>query len=116
MVTSLMKMAQIRAPVPVTYSVRKVSDKVHPMSSETIRIVSVRQVKAARMLLGWSQDDLAEASKVGLGTLKRIEAGKGDEGLGGRPATAAAIISALVAAGVSFDLSDGSGVGVRLRG
>lgn len=97
------------------YSVRKVSDTICLMSSETVPIVSVRQVKAARILLGWSQDDLAREAKVGLGTLKRLEAGDGVGPIGGRPATVAAIISALVAAGVSFDLADGSGPGLRLR-
>lgn len=85
------------------------------MSSETVPIVSVRQIKAGRILLGWSQDDLAREAKVGLGTLKRLEAGEGSGPIGGRPVTAIAIITALVAGGVSFDMADGTGPGVRLR-
>lgn len=63
-------------------------------------------------MLGWSQDDLAKAARIGLGTLKRIEAGEGE--IGGRQTTAAALVAALIAAGVTFDLSHGSGPGVRL--
>lgn len=85
------------------------------MSSETVPIVSIRQIKAARALLGWSQPDLANAADVGISTLKRLEAGDGTGPIGGRPATVIALVSALVAAGVSFDLADGTGVGVRLR-
>lgn len=82
------------------------------MSSETIPNVSVRQVRAARALLGWSQDDLAREAGIGLGTLKRLEASEGE--LGGRPATVAAIVAALESGGARFDLATGSGPGVRL--
>ena len=85
------------------------------MSSETVPFVSIRQIKAGRVLLGWSQPDLASAAKIGLGTLKRLEAGDADKPLGGREKTTIAVVSALVSAGVSFDLSEGSGPGVRLR-
>jgi hypothetical protein len=42
----------------------------------------VRQVKAARALLGWSQQDLARASGVSEPTIGRLEAADGV--LGGR--------------------------------
>lgn len=82
----------------------------HRMS---IPSVSIRQVKAARSLLGWSQGDLAQASGVSVPTIKRLEAQDGD--LGGRPATVAAIRAALEAAGVAFLDPNGGGPGVRLR-
>ncbi len=72
--------------------------------------VSIRQVKAARALLGWSQKDLAEASGVSEPTIKRLEASGGE--LGGRQATADAIRTVLEAAGVEF--TDGDAPGVRL--
>ena len=75
--------------------------------------VSIRQVKAARALLGWSQNDLARASEVSEPSIKRLEASGGD--LGGRQATAEAIRAALEAAGVEFIQEDGGGPGVRLR-
>jgi transcriptional regulator with XRE-family HTH domain len=75
--------------------------------------VSVRQIKAARALLGWSQDDLAAISEVSIPTVKRLEASDGD--LGGRPDTAAKILKALRTAGVEFIEENGGGPGVRLR-
>ncbi|MCR6671489.1 helix-turn-helix domain-containing protein [Devosia ginsengisoli] len=74
--------------------------------------VSIRQVKAARALLGWSQKDLADASGISEPTIKRLEAGDG--GLGGRAGTADAIRSCIEAAGVQFIPENGGGVGVRL--
>ena len=35
------------------------------------------QIRAARALLGWRQEDLAKAAKVGLATIARIEQGEG---------------------------------------
>lgn len=75
--------------------------------------VSIRQVKAARALLGWSQEDLAKQSGVSLPTIKRLEAADGD--LGGRSETADAIRTALEQAGVQFIDQNGNGPGVRLR-
>jgi predicted transcriptional regulator len=74
---------------------------------------SVRQVKAARALLAWSQEDLAVASGVSLPTIWRLEAADGD--LGGRQSTVDAIKAALEAAGVEFLDENGGGPGVRLK-
>ncbi|MCQ0986501.1 helix-turn-helix domain-containing protein [Jiella sp. LLJ827] len=76
-------------------------------------MVSIRQVKAARALLGWSQNDLADRSGVSRPTVKRLEASDGE--LGGRATTSDAIRSALEAAGVEFIAENGGGAGVRLR-
>ena len=73
----------------------------------------VRQVKAARALLAWSQQDLARASGVSAPTLGRLEAADGV--LGGRSETAVKIRAALEKAGVEFIDENGGGVGVRLR-
>lgn len=75
--------------------------------------VSIRQVKAARALLGWSQTDLARNSGISEPTIKRIEAADGE--LGGRQGTVEAVQSALMAAGVEFIAENGGGAGVRLR-
>ena len=75
--------------------------------------VSTEQVKAARALLRWSQSDLAEACKISIPTIKRLEANAGD--MGGTPATVAAIRAALESAGVEFIAENGGGAGVRLR-
>ena len=39
--------------------------------------VSIRQIKAARALLGWSQDELSAAADISLPTIKRLEAAEG---------------------------------------
>lgn len=77
----------------------------------SIEKLSIRQVKAARELLGWSQHDLADKSGVSVPTIQRLEAAGGE--LGGRADTAAAIQGALEKAGVEF-LNHGS-PGVRIR-
>lgn len=76
-------------------------------------MASIRQVKAARALLGWSQDDLARASGMSKPTVARLETGEGD--LGGYAGTREKILAALEAAGVEFIAENGGGPGVRLR-
>lgn len=79
----------------------------------SILLVSIRQIKAARALVGMSQADLAAASGVSLPTIKRLEAQDG--GLGGRRSTAEALVAALEAAGAVFLPENGNGPGVALR-
>jgi predicted transcriptional regulator len=74
-------------------------------------MVSVRQIKAARALLSWSQDDLATHTGVSYPTIARLESSDGH--LGGRPDTVGKIIGALEAGGVEF--TNGEQPGVRLR-
>lgn len=82
----------------------------HEMS---ILKVSIRQVKAARALLGWSQDDLAASAEVSIPTIKRLEAS--DDALGGRAETSTKILRALHSAGIEFLAENDGAVGVRLR-
>ncbi|MEM8971074.1 MAG: helix-turn-helix domain-containing protein [Pseudomonadota bacterium] len=74
--------------------------------------VSIRQIKAARSMLDWSQVDLAVASGISEPTIKRLEAGDGE--LKGRSSTIDAIVGALTGAGVVFIEQNGGGPGVRL--
>jgi predicted transcriptional regulator len=73
---------------------------------------SVRQIKAARALLGWSQEDLARYSTVSEPTIARLESTDGK--LGGRAATIEKIVDAIEKAGVEFIEENGGGPGVRL--
>jgi transcriptional regulator with XRE-family HTH domain len=75
--------------------------------------VSIRQLKAARSLIGWTQEELASAANVSVPTIKRLEAVEGL--LGGRQATAEKIRAALEKAGIEFIDENGGGPGVRLR-
>ena len=72
---------------------------------------SVRQIKAARALLGWSQEDLARYSTVSEPTIARLESTDGE--LGGRAATIAKIVDAIEKAGVEFIEENGGGPAVR---
>ena len=74
--------------------------------------VSIRQIKAARALLAWSQEELAEKSGVSSPTVKRLESSDGT--LGGRAETAAKLIRALEAGGVEF--TNGGQPGVKIKG
>ena len=76
-------------------------------------MVSIRQIKAARALLGWSQADLARHSSISEPTIARLETADGQ--LGGRVNTAARIVEALEKAGIEFIDENGGGPGVRLR-
>ncbi len=76
-------------------------------------MISVRQVKAARALLDWSQADLAKASEVSEPTIARLESADGP--LGGRTDTGEKIVAALEKAGAIFIAENGDGPGVRLR-
>ena len=75
--------------------------------------VSIRQLKAARTLIGWSQEDLAAAADVSLPTIKRLEAKEG--WMGGRQTTTQKIKVSLEKAGIEFIDENGGGPGVRLR-
>jgi transcriptional regulator with XRE-family HTH domain len=83
------------------------------MPPKSIPKVSIRQLKAARALLAWSQEQLAAAAYISVPTIKRLEAQEGP--LGGRNETGTKIRLALEAAGVEFIDENGGGPGVRLR-
>ena len=83
------------------------------MASKSILKVSIRQIKAARALLHWSQEQLASAADVSIPTIKRLEAYDGP--LGGRGTTGEKILNSLAAAGIEFIDENGGGPGVRLR-
>ena len=80
----------------------------------SIEMLSIRQIKAARALLAWSQVDLAERSGVSYPTIARLETSDGP--IGGRKVTAQAIRAAFEAQGIQFvDEGDtANGVGVAL--
>lgn len=74
------------------------------------------QIRAARALLDWSQPQLAEAAKLSLPTIRRME---GDIGPGrSTAANVAAVVQAFERAGVvmlSSADTTGGGPGVRLK-
>lgn len=68
-------------------------------------------MRAARALLGWSQQNLADKAILSLNAVKRLEAGRGDP----RMSTVLAVKSALENGGIEFLPATGDkGEGVRL--
>jgi hypothetical protein len=75
--------------------------------------ISSAQLRAARALLRWTALDLAEASKVGVATIRRAEVLDGE--IAATAANEAALRAALESAGVEFIHENGGGAGVRFR-
>ena len=74
-------------------------------------MITPEQCRAARALLGWSQQQLADKAGVGIVTIHQLEAGTSQP----RRATGDVVIRALEAAGVEFIDENGGGPGVRLK-
>jgi predicted transcriptional regulator len=74
-------------------------------------MITPRQIRAARALLGWSQQQLADKAILSLNAVTRLEKGKVDS----RLSTLAAIEKALAKAGIKFLSAGERGEGVRLR-
>jgi transcriptional regulator with XRE-family HTH domain len=73
--------------------------------------LSPAQCRAARALIGWSQDKLAAESRVAKATIANFEANKRSP----YERTLADLQETLEAAGVEFIAENGGGPGVRLR-
>lgn len=73
--------------------------------------ITPAQLRAARGLVDWSRERLADVAGTTTRTLARFEVGDTSP----RASTMVAIRSALEAAGVEFIAENGGGAGVRLR-
>ena len=76
-------------------------------------MISSRQIKAARALLGWKGQDLADQSGVGVATLRRYEAQDGIPNA--NKFVIKAIKGCLEEAGIVFSGDPLTDPGVRLR-
>ena len=74
-------------------------------------MITAAQFRAARALLDWSQQRLADSAKVGVVTIRQLEAAAAQP----RNATLEVIRRALEAAGIEFIPENGGGPGVRLQ-
>jgi hypothetical protein len=75
--------------------------------------LTASQIRAARALLRWSAEDLAERSAVGVATIRRAEVTEDKTSL--TIPNDSAIRTSLESAGVEFIDENGGGPGVRLR-
>ncbi|KQV17289.1 transcriptional regulator [Rhizobium sp. Root1203] len=71
------------------------------------------QIRAARALLKWTAETLAETASVGLSTIRRAEAENGAPSI--TAANLKLIRMVLESAGIQFLPSNGGGVGVRFK-
>ena len=74
-------------------------------------MVTPEQCRAARGLLDWSQQDLANQAGVGIVTVRQIEAGSTEP----RRSTLVVVRQAFEHGGIEFIDENGGGPGVRLR-
>jgi ribosome-binding protein aMBF1 (putative translation factor) len=85
----------------------------HYMGQELIKPLTSDQMRAARALLRWSAEDLAQRSSVSLRTIRRAELAELHTTL--TTANNLAIRRALESAGIEFIDENGGGPGVRRR-
>jgi predicted transcriptional regulator len=76
-----------------------------------VMMITSRQIRAARALLGWSQQQLADKAIVSLNAVTRLEKGKVDS----RVSTINAIEKTHIKAGVEFLPAGEKGEGVRMK-
>jgi transcriptional regulator with XRE-family HTH domain len=80
-------------------------------------MITSRQMRAARALVGWDQKQLAEAAGLSLPTIQRMEKGEGT--VRGVVESLVRVVEALDRAGVALigegATSQGGGRGVRLK-
>lgn len=75
-------------------------------------MISLKQIKAARLFLDWDQRKLAEKAGLSLSTIQRMEKLGLDRS---SVKNAESVQKALEAAGINFIPPNGGGQGVRLR-
>ena len=76
-----------------------------------LRVITAAQCRAARGLLGWSQQNLAIGAGIGIVTLYQFEAGVSRP----RRATLEVIRRAFESAGIQFIEENGGGAGLRFK-
>jgi ribosome-binding protein aMBF1 (putative translation factor) len=77
------------------------------------KMLNAAQIRAARALLRWSAQDLAQHSALGVTTIRRAELTEAATSM--TVSNDLAVRRALEAAGVEFIDENGGGAGVRLR-
>ena len=82
-------------------------------SRPEIKSLTSAQIRAARALLRWSAEDLAQESAIGVTTIRRAELADSETSM--TAANDLAVRRALELAGVEFIDENGGGPGVRLR-
>ena len=74
-------------------------------------MLTASQCRAARGLLDWTQQELADAARIGVAQLRQFEGGATEP----RHATLAVLKQAFELAGIEFIDENGTGEGVQFR-
>ena len=74
-------------------------------------MIDGRQVRAARAILGWSREELLDASGISMSALLRMEGNMADS----RSSTLNKVVKALSLAGIEFVTRDDEAIGVILK-
>lgn len=75
-------------------------------------MIDGRQIRAARAMLGWSREELLDASGISMSALLRMEGNMADS----RSSTLNKVVKALTVAGIEFVTREDGGIGVVLKG
>lgn len=75
-------------------------------------MIDGRQIRAARAMLGWSREELLDASGISMSALLRMEGNLADS----RSSTLNKVVKALSLAGVEFVTRGDGAIGVMIRG
>jgi DNA-binding XRE family transcriptional regulator len=104
--------ALVPEPIEVLGHQAELDDEVVGQVFRLGLVLKPAQIRAARALLGWRQEDLSKASGVGTATIHRIE--KSDRPVTGYVSTVLRIQAAFEQAGIQFLEADQTG-GFGLR-
>ena len=74
-------------------------------------MIDGRQIRAARAMLGWSREELLDASGISMSALLRMEGNMADS----RSSTLNKVVKALTLAGIEFVTRDDGALGVILK-
>ena len=74
-------------------------------------MIDGRQIRAARAMLGWSREELLDASEISMSALLRMEGNLADS----RSSTLNKVVKALNVAGIEFVTRDDGAIVVMLK-
>jgi DNA-binding Xre family transcriptional regulator len=93
---------------------QKTSKQADIVTHQTVKestMIDGRQVRAARAILGWSREELLDASGISMSALLRMEGNMADS----RSSTLNKVVKALSLAGIEFVTRDDGAIGVILK-
>jgi DNA-binding XRE family transcriptional regulator len=103
---------ETQAPLPRNITILRVIITLYvancPGLAKVILVITGRQIRAARALLGWSQQQLADSAIISVNAVRRLEGDSVDP----RVSTVMAAEKALSLAGIEFLPAEGIRLGV----